>query len=578
MLERKDTMTLAINTLVGERYRINRMVGQGGFGVVFEAFHLELQRKVALKMLIPEVLYSETQREVAISRVAEEGLFLTKLRHPNIVQALDFGWITQDDGQLQPYLVMEWIEGPTLRSWLKEHGKLPLHTALTVFEAILDAMAHAHQERVVHRDLKGSNIMLEGDPGAWRPLVVDFGIARLVEGDASAGSGNTLSCSGGSPHTPAYAAPEQLTSGRTGPWTDVHSLGVLLIEMLHGESPFCEPLWSADPARPTLRSLGIELGSFAPVIERAMAVRPDGRFADAGQMQMAWREAARSRPRRGWLALPVAAVGALLAFLGAQRHGTETVALNNVYSAAPSGEIATSASAKAPSGPVDPCQLGEDELKLRLEKLGWSVRQFASVASVNGTNRNIFFTQGLPVAELSMINHGNPRAGEWSLQERWFRPLSGLPWHYFIAESDLCGVTLAGPPGSDLRGLFSKLFGGVSFRHEASHPAPARRRLAEMGPWEFAQRARDAGLSLHSESIGGLVTQFSWKQDPGGIFRAYWGEYAWSEFKDTAAAYAEEGPMLLLVNDLPPARAAGVLRRILGDIHADIHASKATKR
>lgn len=280
-----------------DRYRLDRLVGQGGFGSVYAAVHLALDTAVAIKVLDIHRFVEPDARAELVERFLDEGRVLTKLRHPNIVAALDLG--VMESGE--PYLVLEWVEGRTLKDMLAARGPLPLDIAWALFEPVLDALAFAHEARVVHRDLKPANVMVvEAAGGGMSPRVIDFGIAKIVAPDDTPGSGITETLRGAYAHTPAYAAPEQVTRSRTGPWTDVHALGLLFVEMVTGSAPYRDAenmgLAAVDPERPTPAALGVDVGSFEDVIARAIALRPRDRFADARAMLDAAREAARDMP------------------------------------------------------------------------------------------------------------------------------------------------------------------------------------------------------------------------------------------------------------------------------------------
>lgn len=280
-----------------DRYRLDRLVGQGGFGSVYAAVHLALDTAVAIKVLDIHRFVEPDARAELVERFLDEGRVLTKLRHPNIVAALDLG--VMESGE--PYLVLEWVEGRTLKDMLAARGALPLDVAWALFEPVLGALAFAHDARVVHRDLKPANVMVvESAGGEMAPRVIDFGIAKIVAPDDAPGSGITETLRGAYAHTPAYAAPEQVTRSRTGPWTDVHALGLLFVEMVTGRAPYGDAenvgLAAVDPDRPTPAALGVDVGSFEDVIARAIALRPRDRFADAREMLDAAREAARDMP------------------------------------------------------------------------------------------------------------------------------------------------------------------------------------------------------------------------------------------------------------------------------------------
>jgi WD40 repeat protein len=202
-------------------YEVLGELGRGGMGVVYRAWHLRLQRPVALKMLLAGA-YAEPADRARFQREAEA---VAALCHPNVVQVHDVGDV---DGR--PYFTMEFVEGGDLADRIRGVPQ-PARQAAELVATLAEAVHAAHQSGIVHRDLKPSNILLTGD---GTPKVTDFGLARRLEG----GGGLTLS---GTPMgTPSYMAPEQARGDKCaiGPATDVYALGAILYEMLTGRPPF----------------------------------------------------------------------------------------------------------------------------------------------------------------------------------------------------------------------------------------------------------------------------------------------------------------------------------------------------
>ncbi len=287
-----------LGALVDGRYRVDRIVGRGGSGAVYEARHMGLEHKVAFKVLDLEAGPGDSSAELRsrrqdrIGRFLEEGRIATRLKHPNIAAAFDVGIYEE-----APYLVMEWCDGQSLRELLaaRADARLSLEEALAIVVPVTQALAHAHAQGVVHRDIKPANIMLDRSSGKVTPKIVDFGIAKLMPEASSAGSGDTLTVSGESPRTPAYASPEQIAGARTGPWTDVHAVGLLFVELLTGRLPYDDEsasLAAIDPIRPSAARRGVDAGPFEEVISRAVSLRPSDRFEDAGALAAALAAAA----------------------------------------------------------------------------------------------------------------------------------------------------------------------------------------------------------------------------------------------------------------------------------------------
>lgn len=220
--------------VVAGRYRLEQLLGTGGMGAVWEATQLSLSRRVAVKLVRPDAVHTE---EIA-RRFTRETEVVSKLRHPNIVQVLDGG--RADDGVL--FLVMELIQGQTLRERLRKVVALPEPEALAVAEDIASALAAAHAEGVIHRDLKCENVMLERVVGQReRARVLDFGIARLLDNakhEAEMAANEGLTPMGSVAGTPGYIAPEQLLGLAVDGRADLYALGAVLFEMLAGRAPF----------------------------------------------------------------------------------------------------------------------------------------------------------------------------------------------------------------------------------------------------------------------------------------------------------------------------------------------------
>lgn len=285
---------LGIGSVVGDRYRIDANAGAGGFGEVYRATDLTLGATVAIKTIHLGVSPSQETRAEHAMALLDEARNLSRLRHFNIVAALDAGLVEQEGGAV-PYLVVEWMEGPTLAQHLARNaGPRTLAETWALIDPIVRALAHAHAMGIAHRDLKPSNVMMDEVGGVLTPRLIDFGIAKTVEAGALPGSGATGTSSDSSPFTPAYAAPEQIVAARTGPWTDVHALGLLFVEISTGRHPYGDGSGptAISPERPTPAALGAAVGPFEDVIAQALSLRPRERYADARALLAALRAAA----------------------------------------------------------------------------------------------------------------------------------------------------------------------------------------------------------------------------------------------------------------------------------------------
>jgi len=210
-----------LNAALEGRYRIDRQLGEGGMATVYLAEDLKHQRRVALKVLKPELA-----AVVGADRFLAEIKTTANLQHPHILPLFDSG---EADGLL--FYVMPYVEGESLRDRLEREHQLPVEDAVRIAADVAEALDHAHRQGVVHRDMKPANILLRDG----QPLVADFGIAVAV----GAAGGNRLTETGLSLGTPQYMSPEQATGDQAiGPATDIYSLGCVLYECLAGEPPY----------------------------------------------------------------------------------------------------------------------------------------------------------------------------------------------------------------------------------------------------------------------------------------------------------------------------------------------------
>ncbi|MCC6525221.1 MAG: serine/threonine protein kinase [Polyangiaceae bacterium] len=311
---RRDPFRIC-GTTIAEKYRIESVVGAGGFGVVYRAVHEGFGGEpIAVKCLLVEPELSDDARAALLGKLQDEAKVLHRLskRSPSIVQALDVGAFATPGGQWVPYLVLEWLEGRTLAAELEERragqrGGMPLAEVMATLEPVASALAVAHRQRVAHRDVKPENIFLAQIDGTRTPKLLDFGIAKVLGEQAHFTASPVGTRLGPSAFTPQYGAPEQFNKrrGASGPWTDVFALGLVLYEMLTGE----RALEGDDPAqlyvsacssaeRPSLAARGVGGGAALDrVLSRALEVDPERRYRDAEDLWQALCAAA-SHPDR----------------------------------------------------------------------------------------------------------------------------------------------------------------------------------------------------------------------------------------------------------------------------------------
>jgi serine/threonine protein kinase len=210
---------------ISKQYEVLSVLGQGGMSIIYKARHRQMDRLVAIKILQPQLAASEQH----LKRFTREAEVLSRFDHPNIVKVWSYGII---EGT-KPYLVMEFIDGQTLASLLKEKGPLAIERFITVFELVLKGLAHAHEQGIVHRDLKPSNLMIAGS-NSEIVKIVDFGIARILEEDQK------LTKTGAVLGTPAYMSPEQCSNHKLDERSDIYSISCAMYESLSGAPPFSD--------------------------------------------------------------------------------------------------------------------------------------------------------------------------------------------------------------------------------------------------------------------------------------------------------------------------------------------------
>ncbi|HEX7959273.1 MAG TPA: serine/threonine-protein kinase [Terriglobales bacterium] len=228
-LDKAPTLSSESLHFVGQAlgaYKLISPIGQGGMGIVWLAERSDgrFQRRVAVKVLNVALVGREGEE-----RFKREGAILGRLSHAHIAKLLDAG--LTDNGN--PYLVLEHVEGEPIDQYCNRR-KLDVRARVRLFLDVLDAVAHAHANLIVHRDIKPSNVLVSRD---GEVKLLDFGIAKLLQGDGQDGAATLLTQEGGSPLTPEYAAPEQVTGGPVTTATDVYGLGVLFYLLLAGQHP-----------------------------------------------------------------------------------------------------------------------------------------------------------------------------------------------------------------------------------------------------------------------------------------------------------------------------------------------------
>ena len=225
--ERVMNMPVAVGDVIAEKYRVDRLLGSGGMGVVVAATHVELRTRRAIKVMWPHVVASP----LAVERFLREARALSELRSVHVARVYDVGHLPTD----APFMVMEYLEGETLMARLAQQGPLPVEEAADYVLQACEALAEAHALGIVHRDLKPDNLFLtQENDGSPCIKVLDFGVSKLLHHE-----GPTRTSTGAIVGSPLYMSPEQINAARdVDPRSDIWSLGIILFQLVIGECPF----------------------------------------------------------------------------------------------------------------------------------------------------------------------------------------------------------------------------------------------------------------------------------------------------------------------------------------------------
>jgi len=276
-----------IGQTIDDRYLVRRLLGRGGMGAVYEADHVGLDRRVAIKFVIGEV------EGEALARFRREARAIGRVTDDHVIQIFDTG--TDDRGR--PFLVMEYLEGRDLREVLRA-GRLPVPRALAIVDQVLAGLQAIHDAGIVHRDLKPANLLLADTPdGADVVKIMDFGISKSTDGDTE-----TLTRTGKMVGTPQYMAPEQLLGAEVDSRADLYAVGLTLYAMLAGRPPFADASSTMELASMQLRDAPPPLSEMCPeapapvvaAVARVLAKAPADRFDSASEFAAALRGDARA--------------------------------------------------------------------------------------------------------------------------------------------------------------------------------------------------------------------------------------------------------------------------------------------
>ncbi|MGH8732450.1 MAG: serine/threonine-protein kinase, partial [Burkholderiales bacterium] len=268
------------------RYNIERTLGKGAMGVVYEGLDPKLNRRVAIKTILKSHLDPDTAKDYSM-RFSREAQAVARLNHPHIVQVYDFA----EEGDIA-YLVMEFIRGKELKNFFDANERFDLKEAVRIMGELLDALEFAHNAGIIHRDIKPANVMLDAQA---RTKLTDFGVARVTDNDRTQAERTQAGTMVG---TPAYMSPEQITGGSIDKRTDVFSAGIILYQFLTGEKPFtgggawtiAKKIIQEDPPLPSSLNNAVT-PYFDAVVNKALSKNPDTRYQSAKDFGVALKRA-----------------------------------------------------------------------------------------------------------------------------------------------------------------------------------------------------------------------------------------------------------------------------------------------
>ncbi len=289
------TQSLLGEPILDARYQLERRLGQGGMGVVFQARHIFLKTAHAIKVILPDLVGNDP---MLVTRFRQEALAAAAIRHPNIIAVTDFGVVRGT----MPFLVMEFVSGKSLQELLAEEGKMPPRRALELMNAIGAGVSAAHRMNIVHRDLKPLNIMTQDKMSIAEGVkILDFGLAKIKSGEllGSFVQAKTTGLMG----SPFYMAPEQWSDEEPDARADVYSLGIILYQMLAGDVPF---KGSSIPSimkkhltlpPPSFQSIGVEIDpAIEAVVRHALEKDVAARTPSVGEFLIELRNAVNASP------------------------------------------------------------------------------------------------------------------------------------------------------------------------------------------------------------------------------------------------------------------------------------------
>jgi len=272
------------------RYRIDRVLGKGAMGVVYEGFDPNLGRHVAIKTILKSHMDERTAKDYS-ARFRREAQAVGKLNHPNVVQVHDYG----EEGDMA-YLVMEFIKGRELKTYFDENQRFDLKAAVRIMSELCEALEFAHKAGIIHRDVKPGNVMLDAEQ---RVKLTDFGVARIQDA-----TGTHMTQAGSMVGTPAYMSPEQIAGRPVDARSDVFSAGIILYQFLTGEMPFtgagawtvAKKIMQDEPTMPSTLDRALS-PVWDEIVSKALAKDVAKRYQSARALSQALRHALEGGPK-----------------------------------------------------------------------------------------------------------------------------------------------------------------------------------------------------------------------------------------------------------------------------------------
>src|SRR5258706_2509773 len=274
------------------RYEIERILGEGAMGVVYEGKDTRLHRKVAIKTILKSALDSESAKEYS-TRFAREAQAVARLNHANIVQVFDFA----EEGDVA-YIVMELVRGRELKTFFDAKERFEVKEVVHIMGELCEALHFAHEANIIHRDIKPANVMIDSQ---GRVKLTDFGVARVTDPDRTVADRTQAGAVVG---TPAYMSPEQIQGNPIDRRTDIFSAGVILYEFLSGTKPFtgtgawtiAKKIIGEEPAAPSSLNPSVS-PLFDAVVAKALSKDAAGRYQTARDLGFALKRAFEGLPQ-----------------------------------------------------------------------------------------------------------------------------------------------------------------------------------------------------------------------------------------------------------------------------------------